>query len=1125
MRSSLRTLAAVLCIILIAVCTVMVFQAIVGRTRIDLTQNRLYTLSKGTRHILGELNQPIKLELYYARTAAMKGPEQIRFYNNYYLYVRDLLEEYVRLSDGNLSLEVIDPRPFSDEEQAAIDRGMKRLRLSDTESFFFGLAARTELGKQKVIAFFEPERQEFVEYDVSKLISSVIRRDKKKVGVLSSLPVMGADMSPYMLQMMRMQGRTPPPPWTIIQQLRDAYEVVTVDKEAEEVDPDIDFLMVVHPKDLAEKTLFAIDQFVMQGGGLVVFVDPHCMLDQPQQDPMNRFAAMNHRAASDLNGLLEKWGVTMVPDTIAADRALALKISAGDAVEPLVTFLGLDDRCVNPDEVVTGKLHSIRMIFPGVLRKTGVKDVTVEPLLSTTATGSTWKPEQPWELTWPVDPRAISRKVLDGAAPVMLACRITGTLKTNFPQGLTVEEDDAADDESDTDGAASRPTSRRMRTIEAVQQTPEEATVLVVADVDFMADMLAYQDTFFGMSQVGNNADLVLNAVEFLGGAEDLISIRSRGKFERPFKVVQEIEAAAEKETADEVDKINEQIKAFEKRLTELGDRTTDGNVKLVQNEVLKERDNLHKQIRASKTERRRLNDRKRRKIEALKARLLYYNLFLTPAVVLVFAIVLGVRRLVMSRSFGSSGRGGLTNRQLALLAAVTVVLLLITVPLYSVGGGPRSAFVSGSPLIQGLDPDRIHRIVIRGDDTSVTLKRQGAGFTVADRGNYPASLKDINDLIVKCLEIRLDEEVTASSDNYAELDVDPDTGDAVSVAFYDDKGDTIIGFVKGKYAESGGGVYLRLVGGGMVYRTESSIYVDTRPVDYIDRNLVKVEKADVVRVEVAPDTGPAYVIARDDADTSQVRLLDIPEGKQAKGSDYEDVFNALSSLDMDDVAPVSEKKGLVWDAEYRCRLKSGLAYTVRLAKRDGDHWVRLSASAPPPPYRPREDETDTQLKRKEVILKAREEAARINARQPYWVYQISSWNAGKMRKPLADLIEDIPPPPEDEGDTAPKEIAASHILIGYKGAERSEATRTKAEAKARADEVLKKATAEGADFAALAKEYSDGPSKTKGGDLGTFDRNTMAKPFTEAAFKLKVGEISGLVETKFGFHIIKRTK
>ncbi len=653
MKSAFRTFLAVACIAVIAVCAALIFRRVVGRARVDLTEHRLYTLSEGTRKILGKLNQPIKLKLYYSRVAAMKAPEQIRYYNNYYLYVRDLLEEYVGLSGGRLKLNVVDPRPFTKQEDDATNYGIKRFPISEDEQFFFGLVAQSALGKVRVIGFFEPGRQEFVEYDVSKLISSVVRREKRKIGVLSSLPVTGGGMSPYMRRMMRMQGRQPREPWHIISHLRSEYEVVPVKKDTQSIGRDVDFLMVIHPKNLAEKTLFAIDQFVMKGGKLLVFVDPHCYSDRPRPSPQQPYGDMEHKTSSGLNELLAGWGVKMEPGLIAADRRLAVKARVRNSIQPLITYLALDQNCVNPDEVVTAELHEVKMLFGGVLKEVPGAKCKVTPLLQTTSTGNTWKPRELFELRMP-DPEAINRAVTDGSEPLMLACRISGKLKTNFPEGINAEAEHKkeTDSEAKKDGSGDKP--EKPRRLEAVKEASAEAAVLVFADVDMISDELAYRDTFFGTAQVGDNASVVLNAVEFLGGTGDLIAVRSRGRFSRPFVVVDEIEAAANKATAEESQAINQRIARYRKKLRQIGAGATDKDIKLVKSAALAERQKLQKDLRNARKELRALQAGKREKIEALKASLQTQNMVWAPAAVLLIAVVLGVVRAVRAKRYAA---------------------------------------------------------------------------------------------------------------------------------------------------------------------------------------------------------------------------------------------------------------------------------------------------------------------------------------------------------------------------------------------------------------------------------------------------------------------------------------
>jgi len=507
-----------------------------------------------------------------------------------------------------------------------------------------------------VIEFFEPDRQEFVEYDISKLISSVTSRDKRKVGVISSLPVMGGDMSPYMMQMMQMQGRTPPQPWTITAQMRDGYELQSLSDPLEEVPGDIDYLMVIHPKDLAQETLFAIDQFVMGGGKLFVFIDPHCLNDQPPRDPQNPYAGMSYKASSELNALLRNWGVEMDPGLIAADRNLAIKagIYQGQPPVAIITYLGLTDENVNHDEVIAGNLHNIRLLYAGAL--TTVEDkvkqgVTVTPLLSTSEVGNTWKPSGPFELQMP-NPEAMNRAVADGTEPLMLACRISGKLTTNFPDGppaAVAEEEDEGEDESAGESA-----EEEIEPGPVLKEASPEASVIVVADVDMISNMLAYEQTFFGMAQSGDNASLILNALDFLGGSSSLIKIRSRGQFQRPFTLVDEIEKQAEEATSAEVDAVNAKIAQYEKRLEELGETADEENIKLVESAALAERQNVEEEIRAARKELRRLSASKREAIESLGSTLQTLNMVFAPAVVLLIAIVIAVIRLGKARLYAT---------------------------------------------------------------------------------------------------------------------------------------------------------------------------------------------------------------------------------------------------------------------------------------------------------------------------------------------------------------------------------------------------------------------------------------------------------------------------------------
>ena len=451
-------------------------------------------------------------------------------------------------------------------------------------------------------------------------------------------------------------------------------------------------------------------------------------------------------------------------------------------------------------------------------------------------------------------------------------------------------------------------------------------------------------------------------------------------------------------------------------------------------------------------------------------------------------------------------------NKNLVILLAVTVIMVLIVFALYSGNRAVKREFEPGSLLIQGVAPEKIQTISIVHGKETVTLKRRDKGFVLAERDDYPASLSRINELLLVCLEIRCKSKVTDAKENYRELGIEEGADNAVVVTFKDSSGQTLFGLVRGKNAE-GGGAYVRLLDQSAVYASEGYPAIEATPTSFLDKMIVDVKADNIRRVEVR--TGKdQYALTRDEKGV--VALEKAPEGKRAKPSVCETVATALAGLEFSDVSSAG-KMPLEWDTTYTCQLASNLVYTVQLAKKGDRYYAKFSASAPEVEgVQITRTEAEQELKKKDALLQAVEKAREFTPRQAPWVYELPSWTAENMRHPLSNLVEDV---------TA-EEIAASHILISYQGAERSSATRTKEEAKKLAEEVLAKAKAPGADFAALAREYSDEPgARERGGDLGAFKKGAMAKPFEEAAFQLKVGEISGVIETPSGFHIIKRTK
>ena len=658
MGRTFRAVAAVILVAVITFCAISICQSI-GRTlRADITDQKLYTLSDGTRAILGKLNQPLKLKLYYTKTAARKAPDQIRYYNNYYYFVEALLEEYARAARGMVKLEIIDPRPFSDEEEEALRYGLRRFPITEEENFFFGLVLLTQFGVVKNIPFFSPDRQNFLEYDISHLIDTAITREKKQIGILSSLPVMGEDVTGYMAQLMRMQGRLPKPAWTVVHHLQQQYRVTKVETDVEEI-KDVDILLVIHPKNLPEKTLFAIDQFVLKGGRAIICVDPRCFVESPR-DPMGRQMG---EPSSELNKLLRNWGVEMLEDTFAGDRTLAMyaQVDRNQRMQKLIGYLSLARECFNTKNVITANLNQVRLLFPGVLRKTAdaedEKGGKIIPLLQTTDRGNTWRVEGPWDWVR-INPGRMMSYFTDGSEPVVMGYLIKGRFKSSFPDGIEVpdelSEDEAGEDESKSDDETAEE-KKATKKLTGLAEASADCAVIVFADVDFISDDVAYRDTFFGIKvAIGNNGDLVLNAIEDLGGSGDLIGIRSRGNFQRPFVVVEEIRRKAEKETVEEEAKINAEIAGFQKQLQEIVSSAKEGEKDIIAASIVKKQRELELKMRQAQRELRQVQRKRREKIEQLGSMLQNLNMWSAPAVILVIAIILSIRRSALRRRYVS---------------------------------------------------------------------------------------------------------------------------------------------------------------------------------------------------------------------------------------------------------------------------------------------------------------------------------------------------------------------------------------------------------------------------------------------------------------------------------------
>jgi ABC-type uncharacterized transport system involved in gliding motility auxiliary subunit len=657
----------VITIVLVAVITALavhLVSQIAGGARVDLTEDRLYSLTDGTREILermqSEAAEPIDITLFFSATTGKSLPSFIKQFVVYEDYLRALLREYERAAGGRLRVRFVDPKPDSDEAQQALDDGLDGKPINQHgDLFFFGLLVETQTGSKDVIEFLWPDRQEDVEYEISRRIFELLWPSSQRIGILSSLDVM-PNTDPYMAQLLAAQGRRPPEPWTAVRLLQERYQVQRIEPDTTTIPADeIDLLVVVHPRDLPTGAVWAVDEWVSKGGNTLIFVDPYSINDQPPQNPQQPWAAAQYTPASDLNQLMESWGITRQADAVAADLALATRrqVSLRGGVEPVIVDLTItqenSDRAVATDHPITRGLESLRLFTAGSLAVEAVDGVTVTPLLTTTTEGATLEMRAGFpggdELVF-MDANNPAR-LLDafeaGSEPVVLVALVQGVLPPAFPEGATFPAAPPERPPGLPPGVElPPPADAEMITTEPVAEAERaEATVLVVADTDLLADQVAFQNSLIGTIAVNDNHKLLLNAVDYLFGAAELMSVRAKSSIRRPFTLFDEIEAAAEERTLEHERELREEIAAFQEEIRTKQGELSRRNAALFQKKLQDDVDALNERVRAAERELREIRKDRRAALESEERRVRFSIMALMPMVVLVLGVVLSVRR------------------------------------------------------------------------------------------------------------------------------------------------------------------------------------------------------------------------------------------------------------------------------------------------------------------------------------------------------------------------------------------------------------------------------------------------------------------------------------------------
>ena len=601
--------------------------------RLDLTRERLYTLSQGTLRTLAKIDEPLTLRFYYSTRLSDEVPS----YGVYAQRVRELLDQYVAAAHGKLRLEVYNPQPFSDAEDRAVAFGLQGVPLDAAgEQVYFGLAATNSTDDQQVIAFFQPERERFLEYDLTKLVHSLAFPKKTVVGLISSLPLEG-DM------MAMMRGR-PAEPMAVMEQLNQLDTVKPLGANIDAIPQDIDVLMLVHPQNLSEKTLYAIDQFVLRGGKALVFVDP---LSELQASHPSQLNPPGSPSASNLERLFKSWGFEVPPNVVAGDRRDAQRVGVPSArgTRPLdyVAWLNLKADNLNREDMITADLSHINMASSGIVEPLADGKTTVEPLI-TTSLDSTKIPAE--KLTGLPDVAGLLAEFKPDNKRYILAAHVTGTAESAFPDGPPKLSEPAKPEAKEGEGdQPPKPPEG-----EFLKQSLRPINMIVVADSDMLDDKFWLQkQEFFGqrvLVPTANNGDFVANAIEVLAGGDDLVGLRTRGTSARPFDVVDRIQAKAQARYSAEEHELQAKLKDTQTKLEGLTGKDQGNAATTLTAEQTKAIEEFRADIVQTRRQLRDVQAALRSDIQRLKAGLEFLNIALIPIIVAAVAIVLGALRL-----------------------------------------------------------------------------------------------------------------------------------------------------------------------------------------------------------------------------------------------------------------------------------------------------------------------------------------------------------------------------------------------------------------------------------------------------------------------------------------------
>ena len=500
-----------------------------GSVRLDLTENGLYSLSDGTRQIIDELEEPVNLYFFFSE----KSSGDLTALRAYSQRVKEMLEEYQLLAGSKINLRIVDPEPFSEQEDQAAEFGLQSVPVNQAgDALYFGLAGTNALDGQEVLPFFQPDREAFLEYELTKLVYNLSVAEKPRVALYSDLDVeQGVDPRSFQ----------PTPGWIFMDQLKELFQIEKIDELSTASIDSADLLLLIHPGALDEEALYAVDQHVMSGGKLIAFVDPLAEMDMPEPSGMSVLSG----SSSELNRLTTTWGVTLREGEVLGDSEAALMVGGADGTPVRhLGILGFTNQYFSGDDIATADLESINFSTAGILDLDQVDGIEARSLISSSASAGSLNAIQFQLLN---DPAELQQGFQETGENYAVAVRLSGQSPSSFPERSGVESHIAETD---------------------------ELNVVIVADTDVLSDRLWVQvQNFFGQqvaSAFADNGSFVSNLVENLSGSSALIEVRSRGQFSRPFVVVQELRRLAEAKYLKNAEDLQARLAETDRQLSEL---------------------------------------------------------------------------------------------------------------------------------------------------------------------------------------------------------------------------------------------------------------------------------------------------------------------------------------------------------------------------------------------------------------------------------------------------------------------------------------------------------------------------------------------------------------------------